>query len=225
MRGMNAFWTFNDLLVWIGLGVPSLLASAAVARMFLHKTPSLQLVAAQFLFYLIWFLLLKAMFHLQYAKPFWSSLGFVAPTGGVMLCVISGPLLAILISQLALLTKAPPVDPPFKDLLLSKQYRVVFALAGVLIGPLCEELIFRGFLMPTLSKTMGVAAGIVVTGLAFSLLHGPQNHWIWQWILALTIVGSVFGWARWRFASTFSSTILHASFNCTAFVAQVLTYG
>jgi membrane protease YdiL (CAAX protease family) len=217
---MNAFWNLGDVAVWIGLAVPSLLAGATLAKL-LVKTPAIQLIAVQFIAYVIWFVLLKLLFQLQYRMPFWSSLGFVVPSGGILVCLAAGPLLSIAVSAIALLIRAPLVDPPFKELLVSRQYRAIFALAGVIAGPFCEELVFRGFLMPALSKAMGTALGIVVTGVAFSLLHGPQNHWIWQWLLALAVAGSAFGWARWRYQSTFSSTILHASFNCTAFVAQI----
>ena len=217
---MNAFWNLGDVAVWAGLAVPVFLIGATLAKL-LVKAPTLQLIAIQFISYIILFLLLKVLLQLQYRMPFWKSLGFVTPTGGILVCLLAGPLLSLAVSFVALLAKAPPIDPPFKELLGSKQFRAVFALAGVIAGPFCEELIFRGFLMPALSKVIGAYSGIVVTGIAFSLLHGPQNHWIWQWLLALAIAGSAFGWARWRYSSTFSSTILHASFNCTAFLAQI----
>jgi uncharacterized protein len=217
---VNVFWNFNDVLVWAGLAAPCLLAGALLART-LHGTPSLQLVAAQFIFYLIWFVFLKLLFQLQYGMPFWSSLGCVAPAGGIALCLLAGPLLAIAVNALALATKAPPVDAPFKELLVSRQLRIVFAVASVLAGPLCEELAFRGFLMPALSKAVGTAFGIILTGIAFSLLHGQQYHWIWQYLVLLAVAGSVFGWARWRYSSTLSGTIVHSSFNCTVLLAQI----
>ena len=45
---------------------------------------------------------------------------------------------------------------------------------AITLGPLCEELVFRGFLQPLLIRTFGVAAGILLCAVPFALLHGPQ---------------------------------------------------
>ena len=60
-------------------------------------------------------------------------------------------------------------------------------LFAVVLGPIYEELFFRGFLFPLLAKTFGAAAGIILSALPFALLHGAQNQWAWQQI---TLVGS-----------------------------------
>jgi len=116
------------------------------------------------------------------------------------------------------------VEAPFQELLFDRRLRIVFGVASVLAGPLCEELAFRGFLMPLLAKWLGAAAGIVVTGAAFAFVHGPQYKWMWQYILLLSIAGSAFGWARWRYKSTMSSMVMHSSFNLTVFLAHIF-YG
>ena len=156
---MKAFWGANDLLVWIGLAVPSLLLASVVARLFpWAQTP--KQMAAQFLFYLIWFLLLKLLLQLKYSEPFWRSLGWVTPEKGLWLCLVGGPVLAVGLNFLAQLFKAPPVKPPFEDVLFNRQLRALYGIAAVLAGPLAEELAFRGFLMPLAVKWLGVAAGI-----------------------------------------------------------------
>ena len=217
---MRAFWGVDDLLVWMGLAIPSLLLASVIARLFPWSQSPRQM-AAQFLFYLIWFVLLRLLLRLKYSERFWRSLGWVMPDKGLWLCLLGGPVLAVGLNLLAQVLKTPPVKPPFEDVLFNRQWRVVFGLAAVLAGPLAEELAFRGFLLPLAAKWLGVAGGILLTGLAFSAMHGPQYEWHWQYIVLLTMAGAVFGLARWRYASTMASMVLHSSFNLTVFLAHI----
>lgn len=217
---MRVFWTGQDFLVWLGLGLPSLLLGSTLATIIPWLQP-IKPLAAQFLFYLIWFLLLHLLLKMKYAEPFWSSLGWITPDKGLWLCLAAGPVLAIVLNLLALVMKAQPADPPFQELLFNRKLQFIFGLASVLAGPLCEELAFRGFLMPLFVKWLGVAAGILLTGLAFACAHGPQYKWMWQYIALLTVAGSVFGLVRWRYSSTMSSMVLHSSFNLTVFLAHL----
>jgi membrane protease YdiL (CAAX protease family) len=217
---VKAFWGADDLLLWIGLAVPSLLLSSLVARLFPFARAPKQM-AAQFLFYLLWFVALKLILLVKYQQRFWWSLGWVIPDKGLWLCMIGGPVLAVGLNVLAKAMKTPAVKPPFEGVLFDQKLRILFGVAAVLAGPLAEELAFRGFLLPLLAKWLGVAAGIVVTGLAFASMHGPQYQWHWQYIALLTVAGSLFGLARWRYESTMPAMVLHASFNLTVFLAQV----
>ncbi len=217
---MRVFWTGTDFLVWLGLGLPSLLLGSTIANLIPWIAPVKPLVG-QFLFYFIWFMLLRLLFRLKYDEPFWPSLGWVAPDKGLWLCLISGPVLAVGLNVLAQTLKAKPVDAPFQDMLLNKKLQFLFGIASVIAGPLCEELAFRGFLMPLLMKWLGVAGGIILTGATFASAHGPQYKWMWQYVVLLTVAGSIFGFARWRYASTMSSMVVHASFNLTVFLAHL----
>ena len=46
------------------------------------------------------------------------------------------------------------------------------AFFAVLLIPLLEEVIFRGFLLEVLSSRLGRAAGVVLSSFAFAILHG-----------------------------------------------------
>ena len=218
---MRAFWSGQDLLVWIGLLLPSLLLGSTLAGMF-PWTKAPRQMAGQFLCYLIWFLLLKLLLWLKYQEPFWRSLGWRMPEKGLWLCLIGGPLLAFGLNFLAQWLKAPVVKPPFDDLLFDRRWQFVYGVAAVLAGPLAEELAFRGFMLPLFAKWFGTAAGIVVTGIVFALAHGQQDKWLWQYVALLAMVGTVFGVARWKYSSTMASMVLHASFNLTVFLGNVL---
>jgi membrane protease YdiL (CAAX protease family) len=94
---------------------------------------------------------------------------------------------------------------------------------GVIAAPFFEELFFRGFLLPLLERSLGAWLGIVFTAILFGLLHGAQNHWIWQQVALITLAGVVFGYVRSKTGSTAAAFLIHASFNATEFFGFLLT--
>jgi membrane protease YdiL (CAAX protease family) len=87
---------------------------------------------------------------------------------------------------------------------------------------LCEELIFRGFVLPLLVRSIGPLGGILLTAIPFALMHGPQYHWSWQHLALLSGVGCAFGWARYSTGSTAVPAVMHAGYNATLFAAYLL---
>ena len=92
----------------------------------------------------------------------------------------------------------------------------------MIIGPVCEELAFRGFLMPLLVRSFGWVAGIIGAALPFALLHGDQYSWTWQYIVLVAFAGMVFGWVRYRTGSTMASALMHSTYNATFYAAYVI---
>src|SRR6185369_10245578 len=130
-------------------------------------------------------------------------------------------LLAIFVAVIGLLLRTPPQDSTLLELMRDRISLIIVGILATTFGPLCEELAFRGFLLPLLVRTLGAAAGIVFTALPFALLHGPQYHWSWQHLVLLTGVGCIFGWARYKTGSTGISTIIHAGYNA-AFIGALI---
>jgi membrane protease YdiL (CAAX protease family) len=102
---------------------------------------------------------------------------------------------------------------------LMREPRTALALGffAVTLGPICEELLFRGLLQPLAVRTFGVVAGILTAALPFALLHGPQYAWSWQHVLLILMAGAAFGYARYRTGSTAMATVMHAGYNFTFF--------
>src|SRR5438093_1472529 len=109
----------------------------------------------------------------------------------------------------------------FQDLLIFLGMAVPCLLGGALIvtlGPLCEELAFRGFMQPLFIRSLGVGPGIALSAAGFGLLHLPQYGFTWQHGILITLAGAAFGWMRWISGSTSGSTIMHSAYNLTLFV-------
>ncbi len=47
-------------------------------------------------------------------------------------------------------------------------------LIAVLLAPVVEETIFRGYIYPVIGRSFGMVWGIVATGTLFGLLHAEQ---------------------------------------------------
>lgn len=219
------FWGYGDLFVFLGLAVAGQIAGVLLVQAFVLvsrqqvQSEVLKLLPAQFLGYVFLFVCVRLMFRAQYGRPFWQSLGWIAPkfTTGAILGY--GVALAFLIGALSVALKTPETPTPMTKMLADRMSVMLVAFFGVTFGPLCEELIFRGFLQPLLVRSLGVGAGIVVAAVPFGLLHLPEYGNSWQHGVLITLTGAAFGWMRHRTGSTRASTIMHAAYNGTFFLA------
>ncbi|MBI3683639.1 MAG: CPBP family intramembrane metalloprotease [Acidobacteria bacterium] len=224
------FWTYEDIALFFGMGLPCLVLSVMVMEGLVWFIPSrpgkaAQLLAAQFIGYGLWFASLILLFRVRYEAPFWSSLAWVMPKQGFWRAVVQGPMLAFAIAWLGIFLQTPNIDMPFRDLITDRVSMMLTGVFAVTVGPLCEELAFRGFLMPLLTRTFGVWGGILITALPFALLHGPQYSWSWRHILLLLLAGVAFGRVRHLTGSTAASAMTHATYNLTFFSALVMQRG
>ena len=137
-----AFWTFKDFAVAVALLLPCGIAGAVAARL-LPGPKTVRDLAAQMLMYLFWFLLLRLLLHMQYQRPLLDSLGWINH-GWLLAAVGIGIALAFAVGYLGSVIHAPLIDPPYKALLTDRRSLALFALAGVILGPIAEELAFRG---------------------------------------------------------------------------------
>jgi membrane protease YdiL (CAAX protease family) len=92
--------------------------------------------------------------------------------------------------------------------------KVIGFLAIVVIGPIVEEMLFRGYLQTALSKRMKPWLAIVVASCAFAAIHLQPAAFP-----MLALVGGVFGFLYYRTGSLRVSMVLHMLNNGLAFVA------
>jgi uncharacterized protein len=217
------FWDYHDLFLLIAIFLPSLAISFLVARVLLGLVPfgkAFVALLAQSVLYLLIFGSLYGLLRLRYGQPFWRSLGWnMLPLSTTAMCSVAGPALAIAIGYLGYLLRTPEISLPFQQMLDDRPTLILFSMFVVILGPLCEELAFRGFLLPLFVRSLGAAAGIIVTGLLFGCLHAPEYSWSWRHVLLVSVAGSVFGWVRYKTGSTAASTYMHSTYNLTQFAA------
>ncbi len=88
-----------------------------------------------------------------------------------------------------------------------------------LLGPVIEESLFRGCLLPVVARTTGPIIAVLATAVLFATLH-PISTFV-QWLCFLA-TGTAFGWLRVNSGSTAASALMHAIYNATLFLCQAL---
>jgi uncharacterized protein len=218
------FWNWIDLAMFAGLAIPCLIAAAGLAQLFGLVSPALKDLrtwTSMLFFYALWFGALWSLMRTRYGRPFWDSLGWVWPVRNLAFVMLLGPLLALSVGMLGLLLRTPQKDLPLMKLIDSPMALVLFGVFSVVLGPLTEELAFRGFFMPLAIRSLGVAGGIVASALPFAILHGPQYAWTWQYVVLIGFAGAMFGSVRYYTGSTLASAAMHSTYNLTFFSALV----
>jgi len=107
---------------------------------------------------------------------------------------------------------------PLEKLLTSTSAILIFAIFGVAVAPLLEEIIFRGFVFQALWEIGGTPIAIVVTAALFALLHAGQLAGNWGSVVLIFLVGCLLSIVRQRSNSIIPSFIVHTSYNATLFV-------
>jgi membrane protease YdiL (CAAX protease family) len=217
------FFDYTDFFLFAGLCIPCLLLAMLLVRavkMFAPMATPIQLLLVQTGWYFLVFGCLAVLFRMRYDKPFWQSLGWRPISFSTAVGVIlAGPMLVIAIGLLGTALHMPEIEPPFEQMLSSRGTIVFLGMLVVVLGPIAEELAFRGFLMPLLIRTIGAVGGILVTGVIFGSIHGYEYEWSWQYMLLISLVGCVFGWTKYKTGSTLASALMHGTFNLTQFAA------
>ena len=93
-------------------------------------------------------------------------------------------------------------------------HRSLALVALVLIPPIFEETIFRGFIFPAISKRIGVIWGAIFSSIIFGIAHGQPNLFVYTAILGLLLC-----FMYRRMGSIFPGIALHMLNNLLAFVA------
>ena len=223
------FWGYDDLLLVMGLLIAAIVVVGLIAGAFVAFHPKMQtdptplLLPTQLAVYALIYFIFRLVFGVKYHKPVFRSLGWRRSSLNLAVAAAGGVALAFALSGIASVLHTPKVDNPFEKLLSSRTMLLSFGLIAVTLAPLFEELLFRGFIQPLLSRTFGVIAGIVLTAALFGSLHAPEYSWAWQYALFISLAGVVFGWLRARTDCIVPSTVMHGCFNAVSFAALLFS--
>jgi membrane protease YdiL (CAAX protease family) len=223
------FWDYADLMMIIGLGFAFMVVFCFPLVMLVKSESTLSknlvILAAvlQAGLYLAVYLSVKVVFIFRHGKKsVFSSLGWRPTTFNLVIAGVAGVALAFVVSGLAALLHTPQVNSPIEQFTKTPGALIFIAALAITAAPIFEELFFRGLLQPLFSRTFGAAIGILLTALLFGCLHLSEYAMVWQYGLAITLVGLALGYVRARSGSLIPSTIMHGCFNSVSVIALVL---
>jgi membrane protease YdiL (CAAX protease family) len=92
------------------------------------------------------------------------------------------------------------------------------------VAPVCEEIAFRGFVQPFLRRYVGGAGSVVLTAVAFSLMHDPGSKFLAVPVLIFPLALAL-GYCRERTQRLTAPILLHALHNLVGVVAVLAQRG
>jgi len=234
-------WAWIDVLVFIllylaaafavGILVTMGFAAFGITPLQIQKSVSQQSLfslLAQALLDFGVFAYLVAQMRLQFHRPFWRTIGWrplatgKTPRTLAYLGLLFGGFVLAMMITLASAVSPPKGKLPIQSFLQNRQTAFLFVVMGVLLAPLIEETLFRGYLYPVIARSFGVSAGVLVTGTLFGLLHAQQLWGGWLQIGLLVVVGIVLTFARAATRTVLASYLLHFSYNSYQLIGFVV---
>jgi membrane protease YdiL (CAAX protease family) len=170
-------------------------------------------ILAQFLTYIPLAIFMVALVEGKYHVRFWTSIRWNWPRSQWRMLGLG----ALVLLSLNLLGHFLPMpqSTPFEELFSRPRDAYLMAVFAITLGPLMEELFFRGFLYPVLARRMGVGWGIFFTALPFGLIHMFQYGYAWGVVLLIFLMGVVCTAVRAATGSVASSFLVHVGYNAT----------
>jgi membrane protease YdiL (CAAX protease family) len=224
----NPVWTGWDVLLMLILTavtfvlaqlfvVPGLfrLAYPEATPMELLQKPALMLLS-QLLLYAVMALFMVLLVEGKYHTRFWPAIRWNWPgVAGVSFVGMGVLMLGFdILGRFLPMPKNTPFDQ-FFDRPFDAYLTAAFA---VTLGPLMEELFFRGFLYPVVARRLGAVWGILLTALPFGLMHFFQYGNSWGAVLIVFLVGVVLTTVRAMTKSVAASFLAHVGYNGTLMV-------
>ena len=159
-------------------------------------------------------LFLYVMILMRSPAPFWRAIGWrKMPAHASAIQFLTGGAILALVATFASGFFNSKETLPIEQLLQARVSMILYALLGVLVAPLVEETIFRGFLYPVIARRVGIVAGVLITGTLFGLLHAAQLWGGWGQIVLLIVVGVVLTAVRARTGTVAASYFVHLGYN------------
>jgi membrane protease YdiL (CAAX protease family) len=149
--------------------------------------------------------------------------GLRRPQGEELLkWIMLAVLVAVVFDGLAFVVGRQLVTDFVKQAYLTAGSMPLLWVAFVILAPLQEELVFRGFMFKGIEVSrLGAAGAIVVSSLAWALLHVQYDVAL---IAATFVLGIIIGVARYKTGSLYICIAMHAVWNLAAVVQVELYY-
>jgi membrane protease YdiL (CAAX protease family) len=203
------------------------------------------LVGVNVLLFALVFLFLYVTLAVLRDLPFWRSLGWKRltpdPHSGKTnpwIYFVSGAGLAIFVAVASSHVKNAE-HTPIEEFLKNRAGALSLMAMAVLVAPLVEETVFRGYLYPVFVRILSgiahylgmeyaaalrgsVVASVFLTGILFGLMHGYQLGWTWGLVGLLALVGVIFTFARAWTGTVLASFLLHLGYNSMIALSSII---
>jgi membrane protease YdiL (CAAX protease family) len=222
--GENPVWSGWDVLLMGGLTVVTLFVAQVIivfgARHFFYPRqdwldvalkPKLAMLS-ELVTYAFVGLYMFLLVEGKYRVRFWQAIRWNWP-GFTGISFMGLGVLMLSFDYLGARFLPMPKTTPFDQFFNRPSDAYLVAAFAITLGPLMEELFFRGFLYPVLARRTGAVSGIVITGLLFGLIHSPQYGNSWAAVLIVCMVGVVLTAVRAVTKSVASSFLAHVGYN------------
>jgi membrane protease YdiL (CAAX protease family) len=118
--------------------------------------------------------------------------------------------------------------PPEQALPIEQMFSTrtsIYFLAGmaVLVAPLVEEIVFRGYIYSLLEPLWGKTGAVITSGLLFGSIHFPQLWPGYFQMATICLVGIILSLTRARTGNTTTAIILHLGYNALLSVGLLLS--
>jgi len=136
--------------------------------------------------------------------------------------LIGGAGLALLaLKLLGVSPEAPPNSQPTPTEMISSTsspaaLAIYFALI-VIVAPILEEILFRGFIYPGLRRTLAPFAAVVLTAALFATIHAIQPSSAPEQVMAIAAIGVLLAILYERSRSLLPCIAAHSLNNCLVF--------
>ena len=119
--------------------------------------------------------------------------------------------------------EAPAESDIMVDAYASSVWPALFWIAVIVVGPVFEEVLFRGFLFQGLRYSrIGVIGAVIVTSLVWAVSHLQYGLFQIAWIF---VFGIILGIMRYRTGSLWTPMIMHVLNNLAAVIFIALEFG
>jgi uncharacterized protein len=101
----------------------------------------------------------------------------------------------------------------------SSNLRLPLAIVAVTVGPMIEELLFRGVLLSALMQRLSTRWSVAICAGLFGVVHLGGLDFQWYAIPNLVLLAAVLCWLRLKSASLWPAVITHGVYNLFALIA------
>lgn len=145
----------------------------------------------------------------------------------LLLYVLLGMSLGLAFFALTEYGVIPPDDlpQPIFDAMLAAPHFIQFgwALMFVVLFPVIEEILFRGFLFAGFAQSWGPRVAGVMTTLLFVVVHMPKVLQYWPALCAVILIGALTVLIRIRTESLVPGIALHSTYNSVLVTLALFT--